>query len=128
MERGVQAQCICERPRSAVSDIIRLKVEVAERGIQAQYLSQRVRSPVSQIIVTKDELAERGIRAQKLQYHPRAPISQLTLMKVQRSQIAAGHQVVQVVQQPPAIGETHSIPRPYTRMHSCFLHGRAHRL
>ena len=63
---GVEAQFLCQRPPSALSQVIVVKVELLERGVEAQCLCKRPPSALSLVIVVKDERRARRVEAQCL--------------------------------------------------------------
>ncbi len=60
---GVEAQCLCQRPPLALYQVILAKDELLERSFEAQCLCQRLPSAFSQVILWEVERRERGVEA-----------------------------------------------------------------
>jgi hypothetical protein len=64
------AQCLCQRPPSALSEVIEAKFERAKGGVEAQCICKRPPSALSQAIAAKVERAKGGVEAQCLCQRP----------------------------------------------------------
>jgi len=65
-DRGVEAQCLCQRPPGALSQAIEAKVQRRMRMVEAQCLCQRPAPALSQAIDVKLERRKRDVEAQCL--------------------------------------------------------------
>jgi hypothetical protein len=97
-ERGVDAQCLCQRPPPAPPQAIHADVERRNRGVEAQCLCQR----------------------------PPSAISQAAAVEAQHNHLAPRAQALQLVLKPSAVGELNSAPLLHNRI--CLFYGSAHRL